>query len=150
MSGSAAGPRTPGTAFSKLYHAAARLRGGDGAWALVDGGMARVTDALAAALRSYGGEILLDTAVSRIRCRGERATGVVLADGSEIAAEIVLSNADPQRTYLDLLPSDALPAVFLERPRRIKLRGTGFKINFAIPQLPDFTALPRRNVGPQH
>ena len=150
MSGSAAGPRTPGTAFSKLYHSAARLKGRDGAWALVEGGMGRVTDALAAALRSYGGEILLDTAVSQIRCRGERATGVVLADGSEIAAEIVLSNADPQRTYLDLLPSDSIPEAFRERARRIKLRGTGFKINFAIAELPDFTALPGRSVGPQH
>lgn len=150
MSGSAAGPRTPGTAFSKLYHSAARLKGRDGAWALVDGGMGRVTDALAAALRSHGGEILLDTKVSQIRCRGERATGVVLADGSEIAAEIVLSNADPQRTFLDLLPSGSVPEALRERARRIKLRGSGFKINFAIAELPDFTALPGRSVGPQH
>ena len=64
MSGSAAGPRTPGTAFSKLYHAAARLKGRDGAWALVEGGMGRVTDALAAALKRYGGEILLNMGVS--------------------------------------------------------------------------------------
>ena len=150
MSGSAAGPRTPGTAFSKLYHSAARLKGRDGAWALVEGGMGRVTDALAAALRSHGGEILLATAVSRIRCRGERATGVVLADGREIAADIVLSNADPQRTYLDLLPPETLSDDFRQRARRIKLRGTGFKINFAISELPDFTALPGRSVGPQH
>ena len=150
MSGSAAGPRTPGTAFSKLYHAAARLKGRDGAWALVEGGMGRVTDALAAALRSHGGEILLATSVSRIRCRGERATGVVLADGSEIAADIVLSNADPQRTFLDLLPPETLSDDFRQRARRIKLRGTGFKINFAISELPDFTALPGRSVGPQH
>ena len=150
MSGSAAGPRTPGTAFSKLYHAAARLKGRDGAWALVEGGMGRVTDALAAALKRYGGEILLNAAVSQIRCKGGRATGVVLADGSEIAADLVLSNADPQRTFLDLLPADTLPAEFRERARRIKLRGTGFKINFAIAELPDFTALPGRTVGPQH
>jgi phytoene dehydrogenase-like protein len=150
MSGSAAGPRTPGTAFSKLYHSAARLKGRDGAWALVEGGMGKVTEALAAALRAHGGEILLEAPVSRILLRGGRAAGIVLEDGREIAAGIVLSNADPRRTYLELLPSDAVPAPVRERAARIKQRGTGFKINFALSELPDFRALPGRSVGPQH
>jgi phytoene dehydrogenase-like protein len=150
LSGSAAGPRTPGTAFSKLYHSAARLKGRDGAWALVEGGMGRVTDALASALRSHGGEVLLNTAVASISCRGQRVSGVVLADGREIAADIVLSNADPHRTFLELLPHDSVPEAIRERARRMKLNGTGFKINFAISELPDFTALRGRSVGPQH
>jgi phytoene dehydrogenase-like protein len=150
MSGSAAGPRTPGTAFSKFYHSAARLKGREGAWALVEGGMGRVTDALALAVRSHGGEILLETEVSRIDCRGERATGVVLADGREILADIILSNADPHRTFLELLPPGSVPDKLRDRARRIKLNGTGFKINFAISELPDFIALPGRSVGPQH
>ena len=150
MSGSAAGPRTPGTAFSKLYHSAARLKGREGAWALVEGGMGKVTDALASALRSHGGEILLETEVSRIECRGQSAAGVVLADGREISADIILSNADPQRTFLNLLPSRFVPENLRDRARRMKMNGTGFKINFAISELPDFTALPGRSVGPQH
>src|SRR5689334_10735024 len=131
MSGSAAGPRTPGTAFSKLYHSAARLKGREGAWALVEGGMGKVTDALASALRSHGGEILLESEVSRIECRGQSAAGVVLADGREISADIILSNADPQRTFLNLLPPSFVPKNLRDRARRMKMNGTGFKINFA-------------------
>jgi len=71
----------------------------------------------------------------------------VLADGSEIAADLVLSNADPQRTFLDLLPADTLPAEFRERARRIKLRGTGFKINFAIAELPTSPRCPGARSG---
>jgi phytoene dehydrogenase-like protein len=151
LSGMTSGPDGAGTAFNKLYQSSrVQLAGCPGSWALVQGGMGSVTEALFSALRSLGGEVELSATVDRIQCKGGKATGVVLKDGREISAEIVLSNADPKRTYLDLIPPDALPHEFRQRAARIKQRGTGFKVNFALAELPNFVALPSRDVGPQH
>ncbi len=150
LSGSAAGPLTPGTAFSKFYHSTAELGDRYGAWALVRGGMGSVTQALAKAVRSYGGQIRPSAEVARILYANGRARGVVLADGSEIESDVVISNADPKRTFLELLPEQAVPEIARDRVRRLRTDGTGFKINFALAELPDFRALPGRTVGPQH
>src|SRR6185503_12583289 len=133
LSGSAAGPRTPGTAFSKFYHSATGLKA-----------------ALGAALRQHGGEVVCGKAVVAIRYRDGRATGVVLEDGSEFQSAVVLSNAEPKRTLLGLVPKEALTAEVEERVRRIRTDGSGFKINFALSELPDFEAMPGTAVGPQH
>ncbi len=150
LSGTAAGPMTPGTAFSKFYHSTGELTPHYGAWAFARGGMGAVTEALAKAVQAYGGEILLEREVAQIIWRNGRAAGVVLADGSEIRAAQVLSNADPKRTFLQLMPEPAVPALFRERIRRLRTEGSGFKINFALGELPDFKAMPGRTVGPQH
>ena len=150
LSGSAAGPRTPGTAFSKFYHTATGLAGAPGTWALVRGGMGSVTQALALALRQHGGEIICGKEVAAIRYGNDRAIGVVLSDGSEYWSDVVLSNADPKRTLLGLVPKEALPSGLSERVQRIRTEGSGFKINFALSELPNFVALPGTTVGPQH
>jgi phytoene dehydrogenase-like protein len=150
LSGSAAGPRTPGTAFSKFYHSATGLGGALGTWALVRGGMGSVTQALAGALEELGGEIVCGREVAAIRYTDGRAIGVVLSDGTECLSRIVLSNADPKRTLLGLVPKEALPEGLAERVERIRMEGTGFKINFALSELPDFQAMPGTSVGPQH
>ena len=47
----------------------------------------------------------LSQPVSRILVgAGRRVEGVILEDGAEVRAEIVLSNATPKITFLDLLP----------------------------------------------
>jgi len=150
LSGSAAGPRTPGTAFSKFYHSATGLGSTLGTWALVHGGMGSVTTALAAALRQHGGEIMCGKAVAAVRYLNGCAMGVVLEDGSEYRSAVVLSNAEPKRTLLDLVPKEALPPSVRERLQRIRTDGSGFKLNFALSELPDFLAMPGRAVGPQH
>jgi phytoene dehydrogenase-like protein len=150
LSGSAAGPRTPGTAYSRFYHSATELGGTPGAWALVRGGMGGVTEALASACRRYGADIRLDSEVAAILYRGGRVHGVALADGTEIESQIVLSNCDPKRTFLGLLPSDALPESLRLALMRARVEGTGFKINFALAELPNFSAAPGTAPGPQH
>jgi phytoene dehydrogenase-like protein len=150
MSGSAASPYSPGTAFSKFYHVAAELGGRFGAWAIVEGGMGSVTQALARALKSYGGEIRLEAPVAEIRIKGGRATGVVLDNGDELSADVVLSNADPKTTLLKLTPKEALDDAIREKVGRLRTLGSGAKINFALSELPDFTSCPGKSVGPQH
>jgi phytoene dehydrogenase-like protein len=150
MSGSAASPRTPGTAFSKFYHAASELNGRFGCWAIALGGMGAVTEALARSFQSYGGEIRLAAPVAQLLYRRDRVGGVVLDNGDEFTADIVLSNADPKTTLLRLAPAEAVQPEIRAKVTALRTIGTGCKINFALGELPDFRALPGKALAPQH
>jgi 1-hydroxycarotenoid 3,4-desaturase len=65
-----------------------------GVW-LVEGGMHKVATSLAAVATSHGASFRYDTAVSEILVKNGRAAGVVLSSGEQIAADAVISNADP-------------------------------------------------------
>jgi phytoene dehydrogenase-like protein len=146
--GTFAGPHDPGTAFVMTYHAfGGELVDGAATWAYVRGGMGSVTQALAACARDLGVDIRTSSPVASVLVEGARARGVALADGSEIGAQIVLSNADPKRTFLSLVPDSALPDDFLGRVRDLDTTGSVVKVNLALSELPDFTCLP--GAGPQ-
>src|SRR5260370_812088 len=93
------GPYQPGTAPGLLFHL---LSGGEhelqGFYGHVMGGMGAITGAMAAAARGFGVEIRTGVPVAQVDSRSGRARGVVLEDGTEIRASVVLSNADPKRT----------------------------------------------------
>jgi phytoene dehydrogenase-like protein len=155
--GTAAGPRAPGTAWVMAYHAlGGELNGADGTWAYVRGGMGQVTQALAAAAGTSGAEIRTGAPVATILFDGPRARGVELEDGTTIDAGLVLSNADPVRTFVGLLPPDAAGALeaadpaFAARVRDWAQPGSVVKVNLALAELPDYTALPGTAPGPQH
>jgi len=70
------------------------------------GGGAAIVKAMTNALKSHGGTIMTKQTVSRIITEGgkqRRATGVMLADGRRINARQIISNADPGKTYLELV-----------------------------------------------
>src|SRR5574341_2551444 len=70
------------------------------------GGMYRVVEALVDIAAQAGVEFVFDAAVERIEVNGERARGVVLADGRQLSADAILANADLPYVYRDLLPPD--------------------------------------------
>jgi phytoene dehydrogenase-like protein len=131
------GPYDPGTLFGLLFHL---LGGGEqakqGYVGHVMGGMGAITQAMAAACRARGVAIRTSAAVREIRVRAGRAEGVVLEDGTEIAARIVVSNADPKRTFLGLVPPGVLEAEFLAAVRGIKMDGPCGKLNLVLSQEP--------------
>jgi phytoene desaturase len=67
------------------------------------GGTGRLVQGLVGLIEGQGGALRLNSEVARIDVAGGRATGVTLADGSVIAADIVVSNADAAFTYGRLL-----------------------------------------------
>ncbi len=69
------------------------------------GGTGRLVDGLVSLIRGQGGEILFDTEVDTISVRDGKATGVRLATGEQLDAEVVVSNADSAATYRNLLPA---------------------------------------------
>ena len=67
------------------------------------GGTGRLVDGLCGLIQGQGGRVRCGEDVSRIRVEDARATGVVLAGGEVIPADIVVSNADSAFTYGTLL-----------------------------------------------
>jgi len=68
------------------------------------GGIQAIADAMANVIRAQGGEVRLNTEVDEILVsKVGRATGIKLADGTELPAEVVVSNADAGHTYKRLL-----------------------------------------------
>ena len=134
------GPYQPGTAIGLLFHL---LSGGEhelqGFYGHVMGGMGSITQALAAAGKKLGVEIRTGTSVFRIDVRNGRARRVVLEDGTELRARVVLSNADPKRTFLKMLDAKDLPEDFLFAVRGIKMQGPCAKVNMVLAEEPRFT-----------
>ncbi len=134
------GPYQPGTAIGLLFHL---LSGGEhelqGFYGHVMGGMGAITQALASSGRKMGAEIRTSAPVAHIDVRDGRARGVVLEDGTEIRARIVLSNADPKRTFLKMVAASGLPNEFLHSIRGIKMEGPCAKVNLVLDAEPRFT-----------
>ncbi|HJV04854.1 MAG TPA: NAD(P)/FAD-dependent oxidoreductase [Actinomycetota bacterium] len=143
------GIRSPGTAYVMLHHYMGEVDGAAGAWGIPRGGTGAVSEAIASAARSRGVEIRCDAEVGRILTRNGRAIGVALRDGEEIRADVVLSNADANNTYLGLLEPGTIPEDLEEEVRRFKYRGSSGKVNLALDGLPEFTSLPN-SAGTEH
>jgi phytoene dehydrogenase-like protein len=147
---SVGGPSTPGTAYVLLHdHAAEGSEdGGMRAWGFVRGGMSVVSEAMAAAAREAGCEIRTGVEAESILVEDGRAVGVALAGGGEVRAPLVLSNADPKKTFLGLVPDGALPAEFTAAVREYRCEGTSIKINLAVDKLPVASGMPADGVQP--
>jgi phytoene dehydrogenase-like protein len=143
--GSAMGVYSPGTAYVLLHHYMGDVDGAIGAWGFARGGMGAVSNAIAGAFRSFGGEIVTDAPVARVIVRGGRVTGVVTENGTEYYADVVVSNLDPRRTYTKIFDPKDLPAAIVEKARNWKIRGSSGKLNIALDGLPEFPALGRDN-----
>jgi phytoene dehydrogenase-like protein len=112
--------------------------------------MGMVSEAIAAAARQAGADIRTGAEVLRILVEDGRAVGVALASGEEIRAARVLSNADPKRTFLTLVEERELPPEFVTSVRHFRSEGTSAKVNLVLSELPDWKAVPGKEVGFQH
>lgn len=148
--GALAGPRTPGTAYVLFHHVMGETDGQRGVWGYVRGGMGTITRAMAEFVRSQKGTVETDAPVRRVLVKNQRCRGVVLEDGREILAPVVLSNADPKRTFLGMFDPLDLPESLVEEVRRLRYGSGTVKINVAARALPDFYGYPGTQPGPQH
>lgn len=148
--GAMAAPSTPGTAYVLLHHVMGETNGARGVWGYVRGGLGGLTNALAAAARDLGVEIRTEASVREVIVEKGRAAGVVTESGEELRARLVLSNADPRITFLDLVPRAALPDDFVRDVENIDVSSASFKINLALSRLPEFRSVPGREPGRQH
>jgi len=134
------GPRDAGTAYVKLYHSMGNVTGRRGQWAYVKGAMGAVTQAYKRVALDLRVTIRTGCEVEQICTRGGRVTGAITTTGEEFHAPVVLSNADPKRTYLKLVQRDALPEQFVRDIEAIQITSPVMKINLALDELPHYTA----------
>jgi len=148
--GTFAGPRTPGTGYVLAHHYAGRALGVQGAWGFVRGGMGAISSAFASAAREHGAIIHAASPVARILVQDGRAQGVVLADGREVRARIVASNAHPRTTFLDLAGAEHCDPALRDKLRAWKTTGVSFKVNLALGELPNFRCRPGTDAQAHH
>jgi phytoene dehydrogenase-like protein len=139
--GSKVGPRSPGSGLVLLFHSLGEHDGEFGTWAFHKQGNGGFTQVLARAAVAFGAEIRLGSPVATVLTDDGRTTGVVLADGTEFHADIVVSSLDPRRTFLDLVDPRELPDDLVEDIGRLKFQGTSSKVNFALDGIPVFPPL---------
>lgn len=137
------GPYQPGTAMGLLFHL---LSGGDSeqqAWqGHVIGGMGAITQAMQSACEDLGVEIRCDAPVAKINVVNGRGTGVTLTNGESLDAGIVISNADPKRTFLDLVDASELDDDFRKAVSGIRMNGPAGKVNFVLGEEPRVNGMP--------
>jgi phytoene desaturase len=101
-----------------IYTALSYLQVTDGVW-YTDGGVYSIIESLGRLVGGGGGEVRTGTRVEAIEHEGRRVTGVRLAGGERIPADIVVSNADATVTRRRLVQpevADSAPWRWL-RPR---------------------------------
>jgi len=115
-----------GTGYTLMHNWANR---GGMSHATVQGGVGKLTEALAGAVKSFGGEIRTGAEVKGIEVDTYICKGVLLANGEEILADTVISAADPKRTFLSLVGPMNLPPEFVWHVQSIKMRGSVAKVH---------------------
>lgn len=154
-----------GSAYVLLHHVMGEAAGKKGVWSYVEGGMGAISNAIAASAKDFGAEIITNATVRRITYNDDRVTGVVMEDGTEIHADVVLAGCTPYHTFLELLPglseiseaeqpeSSPIPADFTHHTRFADYSCGAFKINCATNSLPNFACCPSPqdgSPGPMH
>src|SRR5712671_3970519 len=107
------GVRSPGTAYVLLHHYMGEIDGAFRSWGFSRGGTGAISNAIAAAAREAGVEIRTKAPIAKIIVKGGKATGVVLADGDEIHANVISSSVNPRLTFTKFMGAEHLPADFL-------------------------------------
>jgi phytoene dehydrogenase-like protein len=131
-----------------LHHYMGEIDGAFRAWGFAKNGTGGVTAAIASSARALGVEIRTGAAVANVIVRGGRACGVALENGDEFAAQVVMSAADPKRTFLQFVGRQHLPDELVTAVQDFRVRGSSGKVNIALSELPQFTCLPGE--GPLH
>ncbi|KAL5557290.1 hypothetical protein UlMin_039526 [Ulmus minor] len=142
-----------GSGYVLLHHVMGGTDGERNIWSHVEGGMGSVSRAISNAAKEAGVHIVTDAEVSQLLIEDSgTVNGVLLADGKQVHSSVVLSNATPYKTFMDLVPDGILPDEFLCAIKNSDYSSGSTKINVAVDKLPHFHCckLSHPEVGPQH
>jgi len=148
--GNYASPYAMGSAYVLLHHNFGEVNGQKGVWGHAIGGMGAITQAMAKSAITHGADIRLSTRVRRVIVENGRAVGVETDKGETVRATAVAAGINPRLLYLDLVDSGALPERFRRRMETWRCGSGTFRMNVALSELPDFTALPGVTYAEHH
>ena len=131
-------PSATGSVMSNAYFKTALLTR-DRDRGIPKGSMGAVTQAMADAARSFGAEIRVGTAVQDVIVENGEAKGVRLASGEEIRSFIVVSNADPKRTFTTLVKLEDSGESLARKVENWKNQAGCVKFLAALKDPPDFS-----------
>lgn len=107
------------------------------------GGAAALARGLVADIQEHGGEIRCGVELKQLLVRGSKVSGIELTTGEKIHADgFVASGLNPQQTFLQLLPPEALPEEIRQRARgfQYNLLAPLFGLHLALKEPPQFAA----------
>ncbi|MDQ6722622.1 MAG: NAD(P)/FAD-dependent oxidoreductase [Candidatus Dormibacteraeota bacterium] len=149
--GTWAGPDEPGTAYVMAHHSIGDVGDGHlGSWGFAEGGMGAVADACRRSAEELGATVRTKARVQHILIRNGQAEGVVLDDGEELRAPVVVTAVHPKITFLQQIDRKELPPDFVRDIENWKSRSGVVKINLALAELPNFTSIPGTNLQEHH
>ena len=96
------------------------------------GGAYVIPRAFMRALKKAGGEIRLKTRVNKIVLEGRKVRGVILEDGEEIGCSSVISNADPEITFGQMIGREHLSNRLLRKLNNAKYSVSALSLFFAV------------------
>jgi len=120
-------PTAPGSAIAAAY---LNLMGHAVGWPSPEGGAQRLTDALVAHLEELGGRVRTGALVTRVTAAGGRVTGVEVAGGERLAADVIVADVMPHA--LADLAGDAVPALYRRLLRRYRYGTATLKVDWAL------------------
>jgi phytoene dehydrogenase-like protein len=145
------GPDEPGTAYVMAHHSIGDVGDGHlGNWGFAEGGMGAVADACRRSAEELGATVRTKAKVRHILVRDGRAEGVVLDDGEELRAPVLVTAVHPKITFLQQIDRKELPPEFVRDIESWKCRSGVVKINLALAELPNFTSMPGTNLQEHH
>lgn len=96
------------------------------------GGSQAVADALAEVIKENGGEIKLDTLVTKIVIENGKAAAVRTEDGSEYRCRYVVSNANAPDTFFKLVGREYLPEDYVRKLEKMTIGMSPFVVYLGV------------------
>ncbi len=143
-------PSTPGSAYVLLHHVFGEANGIKGAWGHAIGGMGAITQAMRAEAERLGVTIETEAAVAEVLIQNGIAEGVRLEDGRSLYAKKIAANVGPKLLFSQLVDSSHLDPEFQRLVKGFKTASGTFRMNVALSELPNFTAMPGSNLQLHH
>ena len=135
------GPRSPTSLLGLYYRLTGETGGKTGAQCVPQGGMSTLAPAFEKAATAAGAVIRTGAHAARILADRGTATGVVLANGEQLNAPVIVCAIHPQATFLSLCDTAELGTGLVRAVGNIRSKGNVAKLDLALDRQPAFTGV---------
>ena len=98
----------------------------------VEGGLYKVAEALTSLAKILGAEFYFNTEIDEIVIKESKATGIKLASGEQIDADVIISNSDATETIVNLMPDTSVSNRRKRKAKSIEPSCSGFVLMLGV------------------